>query len=245
MKIITFLSDFGERDWFVAAVKGVILKINNAVQIIDITHQLPSFDIRSAAFLLKSVYKNFSLGTINLAVVDPGVGTERKPIIVESDGYYFVGPDNGIFSYIYGRYSIVYKIEVRKKPSATFHGRDIFGPIAAKLSRGLKPDNLGVRIKKYVKFEFPEIKKIGGKIYGEVIYIDHFGNLITNMENKIGVRELHIFKKRIVVKKFYGAGKKGEIICIKGSSGYYEIAGNKVSARKILEAEIGSRVTVM
>ena len=130
MKIITFLSDFGNKDWFVSAVKGEIFKINKNVLIVDITHTLIPHDVRSAAFLLKSVYRNFPSGTVHLVVVDPGVGSERIPIIVESSGYYFVGPDNGVFSYIYSEDSKVYEIEVKKTVSYTFHARDIFGPTA-------------------------------------------------------------------------------------------------------------------
>ncbi|MEO0215943.1 MAG: SAM-dependent chlorinase/fluorinase [candidate division WOR-3 bacterium] len=243
LSIITFLSDFGEQDWFVAAVKGEILKINPRLRIIDITHCLPSFDIHSAAFLLKSVYKNFPEGTVHLAVVDPGVGSKRKPIIVESDGYYFVGPDNGIFSYIYNDRSKVYEIDIKKKLSSTFHARDIFGPIAARLSNGERPSNLGRLIKGYTKFGFPKIKRKKNIIHGEIVYIDHFGNLITNIPNNMEIDYFILPPRRvktlIKVKKFYGAGKSGELIAVKGSSGYYEIASNKKSAREILGAKRG------
>ena len=242
MKIITFFSDFGEKDWFVAAVKGEILKINRNVKVIDITHTISPFDIKSSAFSLKSVYKNFPMGTINLVVVDPGVGSERRPIIVQSNNYYFVGPDNGIFSYIYNKNSKVYKISFKKTLSSTFHARDISGPVAAKISKGARPKHLGVEVKDYVKFEFPKIRKMGTTISGEIIYIDHFGNLITNIANNIGLKELSISKKIIPPKNFYGEGEIGQIICVKGSSGYYEIAVNQASAQKILGARLGLEV---
>ncbi|GAH09086.1 unnamed protein product, partial [marine sediment metagenome] len=236
MKIITFLSDFGAKDWFVAAVKGEILKINKNAFIVDITHASVPHDIRSAAFILKSVYKNFPTGTVHLAVVDPGVGSERKPIIVKSSGYFFVGPDNGIFSYIYNEDAQVYAIAVKESTSSTFHARDIFGPVAAKLSTDVDPEHLGTKIRDYTTFEFPRSRKKGVKIYGEIIYIDHFGNCITNILNTIDIRELFLSKKRIKVKKFYGEGCPDEIICVKGSSGYYEIACNKGSTCDFLGA---------
>lgn len=244
MKIITFLSDFGDKDWFVAAVKGEILKISKNVLIVDISHRLVSYDIHSAAFVLKSAYRNFPKGSIHLVVIDPGVGSKRKPVIVQSDGYYFVGPDNGIFSYIFNKNSKIYQIKAEKALISTFHARDIFVPAAARLSKGLKPVSLGRRIKNYVKFEFPKVKKKGGKIYGEVVYIDHFGNLITNIPNKIKIKEFRISKKKIFIKKFYGEGKPEEIIGIKGSSGYYEIASNKGSAKNILEAKTDVTIVI-
>ncbi len=240
--IITFLSDFGDTDWFVAVVKGEILKINKKVLIVDITHKLVPYNIHSAAFVLRSVYRNFPTGTIHLVVIDPGVGSERKPIIVESAGYYFVGPDNGVFSYVYNKDSKVFKIKQRKRLSSTFHARDIFGPVAARLSKGSSPEVLGMMIKDYVKFEFPKIKKIKRGIQGEVIYIDHFGNLITNIPNSTDVKELYILKRKVLVKKFYGEGKMDEIICLKGSSGYYEIARNEGNAQDILGTSVGIEI---
>ena len=188
------------------------------------------------------MYKNFPAGTIHLVVIDPGVGSERKPIIVESAGYYFVGPDNGVFSYVYNKYSKVFKIKQRKRLSSTFHARDIFGPVAARLSKGSSPEVSGIMIKDYVKFEFPKIKKIKRGIQGEVIYIDHFGNLITNIPNSTDVKELYILKRKVLVKKFYGEGKMDEIICLKGSSGYYEIARNKGNAQDILGTSVGIEI---
>lgn len=242
MKIITFLSDFNNKDWFVAAVKGEILKIINDVFIVDITHRSVPHDIRSAAFLLKSVYKNFPSGTIHLCVVDPGVGSERKPIIVESGGYYFVGPDNGLFSYIYDKKCNVYRIKVKETLSSTFHARDIFGPTAARLAKGLKPRQLGMRIKNFIKFGFPKIKKKNNSIVGEIIYIDQFGNLITNIPNTVRVEKFFLSRRTVVVKRFYGEGKPNEIIGVQGSSGFYEIARHRGSAREVLRAKVGMLV---
>jgi S-adenosylmethionine hydrolase len=245
MKIITFLSDFGFNDWFVAAVRGEIFKINSSVVIVDISHTVHPHDIRSAAFILKCVYKNFPLGTVHLSVIDPGVGSDRKPLIVKSDGYYFVGPDNGVFSYVYNEHSEVYAITMTGGLSSTFHARDVFGPVAAKLTKDKEPEDLGVKIRDFVRFEFPRPQRKGETICGEVVYVDHFGNCITNIENSEHIAELHIMKQKIAVKNFYGEGLPGEVICVQGSSGYYEIACNRGDARTMLHAEIGTKVVAL
>jgi S-adenosylmethionine hydrolase len=328
MKIITFLSDFGNNDWFVAAVKGEILKINNSIIIVDISHTVHPHDIHCAAFILKCVYKNFPLGTVHLAVVDPGVGSQRKLLIVESDGYYFVGPDNGIFSYIYNEKSNVYVIEITDGMSSTFHARDVFGPVAAKLTRDEKAGDLGTRVQDFIKFELPRPQKKADTICGEIVYIDYFGNCITNIENSVHITDLHVIKnqidtrfaraifpsgqpstyfteclstlhmlfllmskviksaytllkigaglgriglkclsessslfhrirccwnydllkfqgEKIAVKNFYGEGIPGEVICVRGSSGYYEIACNRGNACNILHVKIGTKVVAL
>ncbi len=240
--IITFISDFGDQDWFVAAVKGEILKINKDALIVDVTHRLRPHDIRASAFLLNSVYRNFPKGTIHLAVVDPGVGGARKPLIVESNGYFFVGPDNGIFSYIYTAKSRVHKIMISKSVSSTFHARDIFGPVAARLAQGVKPNALGSRIKRFVKFVLPTARKQGHKIFGEIIYTDHFGNLITNIPNHVHIKEICVRKKKILVRNAYGEAGCREIVSVRGSTGCYEIAANMSSAMKSLGVATGAKV---
>ncbi|KPJ73286.1 hypothetical protein AMJ52_03995 [candidate division TA06 bacterium DG_78] len=242
MKIITFLSDFRYNDWFVAAVKGEILKINNSVVIVDISHTVHPHDIHCAAFILKCVYKDFPPGTVHLSVVDPGVGSERKPLIVKSDGYYFVGPDNGIFSYIYNEQSEIYAIKITDGMSSTFHARDVFGPVAAKLTKDKKPEDLGIKIRDFVTFGFPQPQRKADTICGEIVYVDYFGNCITNIENSTHITELHIKKNQIAVKNFYGEGLPGEIICVRGSSGYYEIACNRGNACNILHVKTGTKV---
>jgi S-adenosylmethionine hydrolase len=245
MKIITFLSDFGYNDWFVAAVKGEILKINNSIIIVDISHTVHPHDIRSAAYILKCVYENFPSGTVHLAVVDPGVGSERKPLIVKSDGYYFVGPDNGVLSYIYNVQSEVYAIKITGGLSSTFHARDVFGPVAAKLTKDKNPEDLGIKIRDFVTFEFPQPQKKADTMCGEIVYIDYFGNCITNIENNAHITELHIKKDKIAIKNFYGEGMPGEIICVKGSSGYYEIACDQGNACDLLHVKIGTKVVAL
>jgi S-adenosylmethionine hydrolase len=244
MNIITFISDFGPCDWFAGAVKGEILKINYDAFIVDITHNIVPQDVHSAAFLLKCVYKSFPEGTVHLVVVDPGVGSSRKPIIAQSQGYYFVGPDNGVFSYVLSKSTKVYKIKEIDKISYTFHARDVFGPAAARLSKGMGPDALGSKIENYIKFPFPKITRKKGKLYGKIIYIDHFGNCITNIPNTVKIKEFYILNKMIKVKKYYGASKTANLIALRGSCGFYEVASPKANAQKILNAKIGMKIVV-
>jgi S-adenosylmethionine hydrolase len=159
--MITLLTDFGTADYFVPAVKGIILKINPHALIIDITHEVPAHDIRSAAFTLGACYHNFPSGAIHVAIVDPGVGSERLAIVVDAGGYSFVGPDNGVFSFVYARESSVRVYQITSEDfisqpiSATFHGRDVFAPVAGYLSRGMAPEELGREVDQYAKFELP------------------------------------------------------------------------------------------
>jgi S-adenosylmethionine hydrolase len=237
-RTITFLSDFGSADWFTAAVKGEILKIAGDVRIVDVTHNIAPFDIRGAAFLLSAFYHNFPKGTVHLAVVDPGVGTERKPLIVDADGYYFVGPDNGLFSYIYNSESKVYEIKSAGETSTTFHARDIFGPAAAHLACGMKPTALGRMLKKYVHFQPPKVSKKGGQIHGEIVYIDHFGNCVTNIPNTERISRIIVSGESIEVEKSYSQVKPNALVCVKGSIGYYEIASCMDNASAVLKAKV-------
>ena len=242
--LITVSTDFGYKDWFVAAVKAKIIKINPRARIIDITHNINSHDIRAAAFLLMCVCRNFPKGTVHLAVVDPGVGSARKPLIIASGGHYFVGPDNGIFSYVCQRKCDAFTI-VRRSPrvSSTFHGRDIFAPVAAKLSSGVKPSTLGVRSERFLRLTFPAINKEKRSVRGEVIYIDRFGNLITNIPNRLMFKRLRIKGRySMPVGQCYNRVPAGKLIAVQGSCGYYEIASYKGDAAKITNAKVGTKV---
>jgi S-adenosylmethionine hydrolase len=242
MPIITFISDFGDSDWFVAAVKGQILKVNPQARVIDITHRITRHDVRSAAFVLRSTYLNFPPTTVHLVVVDPGVGSTRKPIIVQSGDYFFVGPDNGVFSYVLTANSHVFSIRTSDAVSTTFHARDVFGPAAGMLSRGDEPQKLGTAISECVRFSFPCVKTEGNEVYGEVIYIDHFGNLITNIPHSIAIRSVCVAEQQIAVKDYYAEGHHGELVVVKGSTGFYEVAATTASAKRILQASTGMRV---
>ena len=186
-KIITLLTDFGTKDHYVASMKGVIFDICSSVTIVDISHEIPKYSIRTAAFILKCAYKYFPKNTIHIVIVDPGVGTGRRPIVVETTRYLFVGPDNGVLmmAALEDRIKNVYVIEnptfMRKKISYTFHGRDIFAPTAAYLACGYSVKNVGKRIEDYVIPSFSRAKIEQNSLKGEVVHIDDFGNIITNI----------------------------------------------------------------
>ncbi len=253
--LITFLSDFGYSGSYVAQVKGVILCINPSAEIIDITHDVPSGDIQCASFLLWSAYRYFPAGTINLSVVDPGVGTERKGIIVETERYIFVGPDNGLFTMPLKEEKIRRVIEINNRLfgriSTTFHGRDVFGPVAGQLSKGVDAKGFGREISvdklQFLKIREPLVK--GDRIYGRVIHIDKFGNLITNIPAsalKTGQLYINIKGKRIKgLIKSYGYAPKGKLVALINSFGLLEVSLNSASARKLLKCRQGEQVVAL
>lgn len=183
-KIITLTTDFGTRDGFVGIMKGVILSIAPETRIVDIGHWVRPQDVLEGQFLLIRAVPYFSKGVIHVAVIDPDVGTSRRPIVVASEGMFFVGPDNGLFTPWLEGADVYHLTNTRyflDKPSATFHGRDIFAPVAAYLAKGVSPAEMGERIDDPVRLEIPKPKIKKGTIRGEVIHIDYFGNLITNI----------------------------------------------------------------
>ena len=255
--VITLLSDFG--DVYPASMKGVILGINPDATIVDITHSIPCYDIRAGAFILMSSAKYFPSGTVHIAVVDPGVGTKRHAIAVKavSDGgknHYFIGPDNGLL--IPAAKSIgtieVYEISntnlFRKDISCTFHGRDIFAPIGAHISKGSRIEDAGRCILDYKDIDFGEGKKIKGSIHGKVIYIDPFGNIITNISGKsVDFRswdELDIEKSKVIFSSSYGFWKKGTSLVLVGSHGFLEVAVNKGNAAKKFCKKHGDEIII-
>jgi S-adenosyl-L-methionine hydrolase (adenosine-forming) len=258
LPMITLLTDFGVLDYFVPAVKGTIFTINPQVQIADITHEIPPHDIASAAFILAACYLDFPRDTIHLVVVDPGVGSQRRAIVVQAGAYLFVGPDNGVFSYVYARESRVRVIHItreqffRQGVSQTFHGRDIFAPVAAWLSRGLSPDALGDDIHDYFKLEIPQPEIISDRIEGRIIHVDRFGNCITN----ITADELSLERVNQSAIKMDFAGREitrfcthfaesadgTELFAYIGSAGYWEIAVWCGSAAELTGAQVGQTV---
>ena len=259
--LITLLTDFGTKDYFVAAVKGVILGSNPNARVVDITHDIPPQDIEAGAFTLLAAYSSFPAGTIHVAVVDPGVGSSRRPLLIQASQQFFVGPDNGIFSYICdqaARPEIIHltNTEYFHHPvSPTFNGRDIFAPVAAALSNGVKPDKLGDRIEDYVKLKplKPE-RSPSGEISGRIIHIDHFGNCVTNitraeLTSQMIAAGAKLRLKRRVVKSFRNyfaeeTGSNDEIFAIWGSAGFLEIAVASESAAKALNTRRGEPVIV-
>jgi len=255
--IITLLTDFGSKDHYVGAMRGVILGINPHATIVDITHHISPQSIVEGAFLLSSVYTYFPQGTIHLAVVDPGVGSERKPILVKGEKFFFVGPDNGIFGLIYDQLKKISVFELTnahfflKPVSATFQGRDIFAPVAAHLSRGVSPLKMGKETKNFQRLSLPQPILEKKKIRGKVMYIDSFGNLITNITvhhlknlgkapGKIKIRETVISG----LSKNYQEVKKGTLLAIIGSSNFLEISVREGSAQKKLKSKEGDDVKV-
>jgi S-adenosyl-L-methionine hydrolase (adenosine-forming) len=248
---IALLTDFGTRDYFVAAMKGAIVSINPAVAIVDITHEVPPQDIGEGAFTLRACCRDFPKGTIFVAVVDPGVGSERRGIIADADGYYFVAPDNGVLSFIFGDGCEVREITeerfFRRPVSNTFHGRDIFVPVAAYLSLGLPANAFGNEIFDPVTIEGARPLIAAGRIEGEVIHIDRFGNLVTNITSGDLPASYNIeIDDRIIEKryKYYAEATEGEIFPVIGSAGFMEISVRNGSAAAKLRAKVGSAVNL-
>jgi S-adenosylmethionine hydrolase len=257
--IITLTTDFGQADYFVPAMKGVICSINPAAEIIDMTHLIPPHDIYAAAFTLMCCYREFPDRTIHVVVVDPGVGSGRRPILVVTDNYYFIGPDNGVFSYIYQREQVNRIIHLtaehyfRQPVSNTFHGRDIFAPSAAHLSKGIDSRVMGEEINDPVRFNIPMPTVLSnGTIRGHVIHADRFGNIVTNITPveltaervRAGVR-VRIGKHEVVrlLTHFAEAGS-GELFAYFGSAGFLELAVPRQSAARMVEARRGMEVEV-
>ncbi len=255
MQIITLTTDFGIQDWFVGTMKGVVLAINPSATIVDVTHEVRPGDIRGGAFALAAAYRFFPKDTIHVAVVDPGVGSERRAIAVQTANYFFVGPDNGVLSFALGneRIKAIHRLENDKfflKPvSHTFHGRDIFVPVAAHLSRGVQIHKFGPQQKDFIRLNWPEPRLSTSRIEGEIVYIDRFGNAITNVPN-VNLNLKHTYevragRKRLCeVRAFYGSVRAGEVVAVPGSSGLLEIAINGSSAAATLLLAIGTRILI-
>ncbi len=257
--IISLLSDFGFKDPYVAEMKAVILSICRDALIIDISHEIEKFNVQMGAFILAQAAPYFPKGTIHVAVVDPGVGTERRPIIVETERNLYVGPDNGLLILAAQNEGIKCIREITnpkymlKKVSRTFHGRDIFSPAAAYLAKGAKPSEFGPVIEDPVKpsFSVPEIRK--ETIIGEVIHIDEFGNLITNISEE-NLKEFRISEgknlhiqlgdRRLILKlcSSYDEAPRNAPLSIIGGTGFLEISVNRGNASKILDAKIGTPI---
>lgn len=255
--MISLTTDFGTRDWFVGTMKGVILGIAPRAVLVDLTHEIPPGDVRGGAFALAASCQFLPRGTVHLAVVDPGVGGTRKAIAVRTANYFFVGPDNGVLSLALARERIesIHQLANGKfflpSVSRTFHGRDIFAPVAAHLGRGVPIEKLGPAVTDFNRLNWPQPEVRGGVVSGEVVYEDRFGNLITNLDAAslagFGDQPCEVFlaRKRICpVAPFYGAVKVGRLLAVMGSSGFLEIAVNGASAADKLGLRVGDRVSV-
>ncbi len=260
-RILTLTTDFGISDAYVGTMKGVILGINPNVHLVDLTHAVPPQDIHEAAFTIRAAYPYFPKGTIHTVVVDPGVGSDRQAIVCEIDGACFVCPDNGVLSYLLQDVDNSTELQMNAvaiqnpayylpKVSNTFHGRDIFAPVAAHLSRGLPLADIGPRVEKLVQLpiRIPEIS--GNAITGQIVQIDRFGNAITNISEsalagEVSGYEINLQGTRLTrLNRAYAESAVGEPLAIIGSSGVLEIAINGGSAEKQLGLKRGDAVVI-
>ncbi len=260
MKIITFLSDFGLKDGYVTQMKGVASGISDA-RLIDITHEITPHNIFEGAFILRSVAPYFPMGSVHVAVVDPGVGTERKGIVVATRKHVFIGPDNGLLmpaAHFFGDF-VVYEITNKKymlaSLSNTFHGRDVFAPVAAHITTGVSFEEVGSRINDFVDLDFGCGRRKDNVVVGKVIHVDRFGNVVTNISSDIVLKDIGYNKKvkvligkntiEVLFVRSYGFVKKGDALATIGSSDFFEIGVNQGNASKKLSVKEGDIVKVM
>jgi hypothetical protein len=250
--IISLTTDFGESDYYVGAMRGVILALCPDAALVDITHQVNPYSVLEGSFALSQACPAFPAGTVHLAVVDPGVGGLRKPIIVAAGEHLFVGPDNGLFTPFLGTGSTVYRIRGTTGPrgSDTFHGRDVFAPAAAKLARGEAPEAIGDPTSQAVRLHIPRPRLEGEVVEGEVLWTDRFGNLITNIHRRdleaLGPEvDIQVGTYRISrLSRTYEDGMLGESLALVGSSGLLELAVVQGNAGGQLGVGRGERVRV-
>jgi hypothetical protein len=256
--IITLTTDFGTSDHLVGTMKGVILNINPTARIVDINHSVVPYDLLDGALSIANAYAFFPARTIHVVIVDPGVGTERRPILVTAGNQYFVAPDNGVLSMIYERESctvrhITAEHYFLSPISPTFHGRDIFAPSAAFLSKTHQTDAFGEAITDFVRFTMPKAKVNGQATKGVVLRVDAFGNLMTNLTvENIPAASLQGGPIRLSVSgkpvgqfgRTFASGNPGEPMAILGSTGYVEIAVNRGNAARMLGVGRGAEVTL-
>jgi len=260
--IITLTTDFGTNDHFVGTMKGVILNIVPEAAIVDISHAVQAFDVLDGALTISQAYSYFPTGTVHLVVVDPGVGTARRPIIASSDGYHFVAPDNGVLSLVYAREERIHVRHITSEHyflqpvSNTFHARDVFAPVAAYLAKQVDSHKFGDEIEDFVKFSAPKPKAVNeNQMRGVVLKVDRFGNLITNISpqdapklfsDQPGAFKIVVGKREITeIRKTYSEGAPGEVFGILGSMGFLEIAANRGAAAQVLAVGKGTEVNIV
>jgi len=257
MALVTLTTDFGTTDPFVGIMKGVLATRAPGVRVIDVTHGIPPQDVRAGALVLRQSAPWFPAGTIHVAVVDPGVGGERRPICVATTRACYVGPDNGVLSLAAATQGIsgVFELtdpQFQLSPrSDTFHGRDVFAPVAAALATGTAPEQLGPPVKDMTALAFPEARRMDGVVRGEVVYVDHFGNLVTNVSRKdldgfsgatlsVTIRATHVRG----VATSYSSAQPGQMVAVVNSWEFLEVAVRDGSARERLRAGVGEPVIV-
>ena len=255
--IVTLTTDYGTSDHLVGTLKGVLLSIHPEIQIVDICHSVVPYDVLDGALCIGAAYKYFPARTVHLVVVDPGVGTARRPILVSANNQYFIAPDNGVLSMVYERENPVAVRHItsehyfQRPVSETFHGRDIFAPVAAWLTKNWQGEAFGEVIEDHVKFALPRPKTQDGAMRGAVLKVDHFGNLMTNFtledlpEAKRVPGPIAMTVNGKPVKQMVGnfaAGPAGEAVALLGSSGFIEIVVNKGNAARALAVNRGAEV---
>ena len=256
--IVTLTTDFGLVDHFVGVMKGVILGICPRARLVDISHGVTPYEIPEGAYLIAQAYRYFPKKTVHLVVVDPGVGTSRRPILVEAAGQYFVGPDNGVLSLVYSQEKAKVRLIANDRfflspVSRTFHGRDIFSPVAAHLAAGLAPAKMGKLIEDYFRPNFEKPQRAGKRTWiGRILKIDRFGNIVTNFHvNEFPDLERKDFALSIgpsqigVMAHNYAECGPGEPFLIEGSTGYIEVSVSQGSAAKQLGCETGAPAELM
>ena len=253
MMVITLTTDFGQRDSFVGAMKGVVLSIAPRVRIVDIVHEIRPGDIRAGAFALMTAAPFFPAETIHLVVVDPGVGSARKAIAIRCAQATFLGPDNGVLSWAVKHEG---SLEIRSlenpqirlpRLSATFHGRDLFAPAAAWLAQGGPFVEIGPELNHFCRLEWPSATPVGEAWQTEIIYVDIYGNAITALSGEQAAEKQHVIlpgERKIAIEPFYSAVAKGSPLAVVGSSGLLEIAINGGNAAKTLNLRAGTQLLV-
>lgn len=251
--IVTLTTDFGTRDSYVAAMKGVILGIAAGVRLVDVSHEVAAHDVTEAALALEAAAPFFPPRTVHLAVVDPGVGTERRGLALASDGALFVGPDNGIFTPFlqegaWRAFELTEPAYRLRAVSRTFHGRDVFAPAAAHLALGVAPERLGPRIDDPVRLAWPTVREAHGTVAGTVLHVDRFGNLVTSIRaeafESFGPVSVRIAGRALPFVGTYGELTPGQAGALVGGSGRLEIAVREDSAAARLRARRGTPVVV-
>ncbi len=253
--IITLTTDFGLSDHFVGVMKGVILRIQPAAEVIDISHGVEPYQIADGAFTIAEAYRYFPPKTIHLVVIDPGVGSARRPLLAEMAGQYFVAPDNGVLSMIFAREQPKVRHITNERyflhpVSRTFHGRDVFSPVAAHLATGVKSANFGKRIEDYIRASFEKPAQTAQHTWtGIILKADHFGNLATNFHiDQFPALRTHAFSLKVGLQSInrlaltFSECAPGELCAIVGSSGYLEVAASQGSAAEVLGSGAGSPV---
>lgn len=262
MAIVTLTTDFGYSDGYVGALKGAVLAIEGGAHLVDLCHGVVPYDLLDGAYTLTQAYPYFPLGTIHVVVVDPGVGTGRRPIVASAGRHYFVAPDNGVLSLVYARETecTVYHATARHyfaaQVSQTFQGRDVFAPLAGWLAKGIEAEKFGDPITDYVRFALPKPRAEADGLHGVVLKADRFGNIVTNitpqdappLASGDGATAPPSFELRVgqakvaTLRPNYEAAPPGQLFAVWGSTGYLEISANRASALRLAAVERGAEV---